>query len=148
MSSPCERLMTPRSVSRVFAMARPRRPASECDAVIAAARPEGTAAARARALARAIVEAAIEDIDRTPEDRLMLLLAPEPVSLVQLLATDADMGVTALVVRERLKRMEARSGQRLREWEWRTEDREIISTITAILAKRYARYLRLQKSFQ
>ncbi len=140
--------MMPRGIVRVFAMARPRRPACERDAVIAAARPDGTAAARARALARDVAQAAIEDIDRAPEDRLMLLLAPEPVSLVQLLATDAEMGASALVVRERLRRMEGRSGRRLREWEWRAEDREISSTVTAALAKRYARYLRVQKSVQ
>jgi hypothetical protein len=132
----------------VYAMARPRRPDAEREAVLSAPAGDGSAAQRARTLARAVVSAAVQDMDQDPGDRLVSLLMPLSVTPIARLATDPEIGTAGLIVRERMRRMEARGGRRLQEWEWCREDREIAATVTAVLAERYARLMRVKKSPQ
>ena len=136
--------MIPRAIAagRVFAMARPRRPATEAEIVRAAlAGQAGTAAQRARRLALAVAELALRDVDGDPGDRVLLLLGALDASPAAKLATDPQIDTAAMIRSERAQRMEARSWRRLPEREWNTEDRQTVAAVADTLAKRYARYL-------
>ncbi len=126
---------------RVFAMARPRRPDAERDAVREAARGQGPAKQRAAWVARRVAVAALQDIDLDPNDRIVKLLRLASGDPVDRLATDPDIDTASLILAERQRRAEARGGRRLPEREWAREDREIVQAVSARLAERYRRLL-------
>lgn len=135
----------PRGITRVFAMARPRRPESERLAVLAAASGDGSAQCRAARLARAVT-AYLGEVERTaPDDvtaiarRLAVRLAPSPV---EILATDPMIDTGALIRRERVARFEARECRQASPAEWEAETRVLLAAAEATLAERYARILR------
>lgn len=133
--------MMPRGISRVYAMARPRRPGAEKLAVRAAADGPGSAKARAQRLARAVAVRTLEEMDRQPHEQVITLLATLDPSPVAVLATDADIDTAALIRAERARRAEARGGRRLPEAEWPAEDRDVLESVRATLAERYRRHL-------
>lgn len=136
-------------ISRVFAMARPGRPAVERATVIAAARqlaPGMSARRAAELIARRVAAAVVRDIETADSDNLILqldqlasILTPGPVTT---LATCPDIDSAALVRRHRLAAFEARGCRHLRETEWAAERAGLIQALTATLTQRYARHLR------
>lgn len=132
--------MTPRGIgSRIYAMARPRRPAIECQLVRAAAPTSGSVAQRATAVARAVAAEALVAIDETePVVSILRALATDPVST---LARDPSIDTGATIRIERARRADARGGRRLPEAEWQGEDREILKMLRDTLARRYRAHL-------
>lgn len=129
-------------VSRVYAMARPARPAVEGELVRAAlANQPGTAARRARSLAATVARQALAAIDGDPADRALLLLDALVCSPAARLALDEAIDTAALVRAERARRAEARGWRRLSDAQGCAEDREIVAAVTAALTKRYSRHL-------
>ena len=129
-------------IGRVYAMARPGRPAAEREAVrAAAAAMTGSAAQRARRLAREVAEQALADIDGSPAERVILLLNAFDPSPLARLALDDEIDTGAIIRAERSRRMEQRRWRRLPEAEWAAEDRDIIDCAAQQLAKRYQRHL-------
>ncbi|UUL82231.1 hypothetical protein [Sphingomonas qomolangmaensis] len=129
------------TIMRVYAMARPRRPLSERDAVRAAAGVSGSVTCRATALARRVAAATIAEIDRPHAERILSLLNAMTGDPVTALATDAEIDTAALVVAARTRRLEARGGRRLPEAGWANEDREIAAEVAHVLARRYRAHL-------
>jgi hypothetical protein len=130
--------MRPRGlIGPVFAMARPRRPPAEANLVRAAADGPGCASQRALRLAARVAKATLADVDAVETDPVLVLLHALALNPVHQLATDPEIDTAALFRAERAKRADARGGRRLPEREWAAEDREIMATITAALARRY-----------
>ena len=121
----------------MFAMARPRRPEVERAAVVEAAAGAGTVTARAARLARAVAAAALAQVDLLPDDEIIGLLRALDPSPVARLALDPAVDTAALIIVERVRRLEARGGRRLAEREWRDEDQAILAAVATILARRY-----------
>jgi len=128
-------------IGPVFAMSRPRRPAAERDAVIAAAGPTGSAAQRARRVAQAVALAAIADVDRDPAERILALLRDLSPTPVDVLATAPEMGTAQMILSERVQRLRNRGGRRLSERAQDSEDKEIIAAVASVLSERYRRLL-------
>ncbi|WP_126172854.1 hypothetical protein [Altericroceibacterium xinjiangense] len=126
---------------RVYAMARPRRPALERVAVIEAAGDRGSASCRATRLAETVAAEAMRRIDADPAEAMIAALRLLDPSAVDILAADAEIDTASLIVAERVKRLEARGGQRLPEREWRHEDRATVEAVASVLARRYRKYL-------
>lgn len=130
---------------RVFAMARPRRPASEREALFAAAGESGSARARAARVARQVVAYLAAADGEDPSDvpalarRLAAQLSPTPIDT---LATSADADTAALIRSRRLAAFEARECHQLGPDAWAAETRKIMREVEAILSRRYARLLR------
>lgn len=133
--------MMPRGISRVFAMARPRRPEQERLAVLEGANGRGTASQRAARLAADVTALAIEEVDISPDDRVLSLLRDLAPTPARTLATDPTIDTAGLILAERTRRLASRSGRRLPEREWTQEDREIATAVTAVLMRRYRRIL-------
>ena len=131
----------PRGVLRVYAMARPRRPAAEREAVRAAADGRGSAAQRASRLADRVAAAALSYVDADPADRLLEIVRADK-SPIDTLATDAEIDTASLIVAERKRRLECRGGQHLPERQWLIEDRATVAAVASQLAERYRRHLR------
>lgn len=127
---------------RVWAMGRPRRPDAERAAVLAAAVGSGSVEARATRLARRVVADTIAEIDRDPSERVIALLRSLNPTPLQSLASDPEIDTAAIIRAERQARLDGRGGRRLPEAEWPIEDREVSRAAVAVLAKRYARYIR------
>lgn len=125
----------------VLAMARPKRPVTECAAVIEAASGNGSAAQRARRLADRVAAMAIEEVNRDPADDLTVMLRVLEGSPAYFLATDPEINTARLVSAERCKRLEARGGRRLPERDWHREDADIQIFVSNLLAERYRRFL-------
>lgn len=94
-----------------------------------------------KALARKVAKAALDDLQAMPGDRVAILLGMMANSPLARLAADPEIDTAALVRAERLRRLEARSWRHLPEREWAADDRAVIEAVTAILAKRYSRFL-------
>ena len=132
----------PRSIRAVYAMARPRRPDTEREAVReAAARQSGSCAQRARRIAGAVAVLALRELDGTPADRVLLLLGTLEASPLLTLAVDPEVDTAAAIRVERAMRMEARRWRRPTPAEWDADDRALLAAVTERLAKRYARHL-------
>lgn len=128
-------------VSRPFAMARPARPRAERLLVVEAAGRSGTIVERATRLARAVATTAMGAIDRDEADRVIELLRQLAPTSVDELASGPDFATGDLILRERVRRLEARGGKRLRAEQWAEEDREVLEVVVATLARRYRNYL-------
>ena len=126
---------------RVFAMARPSRPASERALVLEAASSSGTAAERAARLAKAVAATALDEIDREDAERVIGLLRQLAPTAVDQLATAPEFATAEMIVRERVRRLEARGGKRLSPPNWADEDREVLRAVVATLSRRYRTYL-------
>lgn len=131
----------PRGLQSVYAMARPRRPAAERAAVIAAAGRQGSAAQRAARLAETVARAALADIDGDPADRVIAALRSIEPTPVDILATDAEIDTASLIVAERVRRMQCRGGRRLAERAWPADDDETVRAVAETLARRYRKQL-------
>lgn len=132
-------------VGPVMAMARPRRPEAEREAVReAVAGSTGSAIERARRLAHAVASAALADIDRDPADHVIVLLRGLSPSPVDRLSTSAEIDTSGLIVAERLRRLRARGGRRLSERETEAEDAEVLGAVAATLSRRYRKILSAQ----
>lgn len=134
----------PRGIVAVYSMARPRRPAIEKHAVLAAAGTDGSMSRRATRLADRVARAALEYVDADPADRLLAILHGEDRAPIDTLATDAEIDTASLIVAERMRRLEARGGQHLPERQWLVEDRATVKAVADILAERYRRFFRSQ----
>lgn len=130
------------TLHRVFAMARPRRPACERVAVIAAAAalaPGASARAKAKAVASAVITELLEDAERCdPFDRAMFearqAIAHDPVVAI---VADAQIDLAGMLRRERLIEFEARGCVQLGPAEWERETLAICARLTARLEARY-----------
>lgn len=101
----------------------------------------GTVSQRAARLAHAVASASMEDIDRDEADRVIGLLRALAASAVDRLATNPEFGTGVLILRERVRRMEARGGRHLAPSEWKDDDRAVLKAVTATLSRRYRSYL-------
>lgn len=134
--------MRPKAISGVvFAMARPSRPASELEAVLAAS--QSISLGR---LAKLVASRAISEANRDPIDdlaialhELTIVMTPSPI---EALANDPDIDTANLVRMERIRRFEARGCRHLPERQWAAEDAEILAKIATRLANRYRRMVR------
>lgn len=128
-------------ITRIYAMARPARPAAERELVWEGAGSAGSIAERAGRLARLVATAAMAEIDQDDGDRVISLLrqiAPTPVDR---LATNPEFSTGALIVKERMRRLEARGGKHLPPTQWQEEDRQVVVAVAATLSRRYRTYL-------
>lgn len=129
-------------VGRVYAMARPCRPASERAAVReAVAGTHGSNAQRAARLAGTVAQASLQNLDGDAAGRLLSLLAMLGSSATAQLIADPDIDTAAAFRAERAARAEARGWRRLSEIEADEEDRQILASVTDLLRKRYVRAL-------
>ena len=127
---------------RVFAMARPKRPARERELVICAAGVDGRVSDRARRLAGRVAAEALADLDTAPSDRIISTLRGlDPSPSIQL-AVDRDVDTAALIRAERQRRLESRLYRRLSPAEADAEDLSILEAVANKLNNRYARILR------
>ena len=126
---------------RVYAMARPRRPVAEREAVLAAAGEIGSAKCLAERLARAVAAKAMEFVDADPADRMIALLGGESDDPVRTLAHDPEIDTIGLILAERKKRLECLGGQWPSERQWAAENRRTLEAIAATLAQRYRRMI-------
>ncbi len=126
---------------RVFAMARPSRPLGERDLVSTADSGAGTVSERASRLALSVANASMADIDRDDADRVIGMLRALAPTAIDRLANDPEFGTGALIVRERLKRLEARGGKHLHPSDWKDDDRAVIKAVASTLSRRYRSYL-------
>lgn len=88
-----------------------------------------------------VAELTLQDVDGSAGDKVLLLLRSLDAAPAAILATDPDIDTAAMIRRERVCRLEAAGGRRSLPGEWPAEDRELLRTVTAQLAKRYARHL-------
>lgn len=138
--------MIPKAIrSPVMAMARPRRPASEREAVrgIAKGMADLSAVEAARQIAKAVVSAYLADMARTDDLERALanarqVMDPDPAHD---LATAFDSAVAVKFAKERLHRFEARGCQQLGPNEWQRETRAIAAMAEKYLARRYRDFL-------
>ena len=128
-------------ILRVFSMARPSRPASERALVVEAASASGTAVERATRLAKAVAAIALDEIDREDAERVIGLLRQLAPTAVDQLATAPEFATAEMIVRQRVRRLEARGGKRLSQPQWADEDREVLKAVVATLSRRYRTYL-------
>lgn len=140
------REMKPRAVrSRVMAMGRPARPASERLALIkAAAGLDGSARQIARHVGAQVAAIAMRDADTDPQEAFANALAratrePTPA---ETLALSSEFDVAAMIGAERVRRYSARGCRQLSPLGWEAETRTIERRIAARLAGRYSRLLR------
>lgn len=126
---------------RIFAMARPARPAAERDLVWEAAGTVGPIAERAGRLARLVASAAMDDIDRDDSDRVIGLLRQLAPSPVDRLATSPEFSTGVLVMKERVRRLEARGGKHLPPAAWAEDNRQVLSAVASTLTRRYRTFL-------
>lgn len=134
----------PRGLIAVYAMARPRRPVVERQAVLAAAIGKGSQSQRAAQLADRVAVAALKYVDADPADRLANMLRDRDRTPVSILATDAEIDTASLIIAERVRRLESRGGQLLQERHWTAENRATVAAVAAQLTERYRRFLRTQ----
>ncbi|MBZ9650328.1 hypothetical protein K9B33_22615 [Sphingobium sp. 3R8] len=106
-----------------------------------AAGSEGSIAERAARLARSVAAAAMAEIDQDEGDRVIALLRQLAPSFVDRLATDPEFSTGALIVKERVRRLEARGGKHLPQSEWCEENRQVLHAVAATLARRYRTFL-------
>lgn len=129
---------------RVFAMARPARPAIERD-LVQAAEPtfrRASKSATAAAIARAVASDCIAFLEDDPLSTALEKLQPRPAaSPIVTLARCADTDTTALVTASRTRRFVARNCQELGPTRRNAETAEILVEVSAILAERYRRLL-------
>lgn len=127
----------------VMAMARPRRPAAERDAVRALANPSLSARRNADLIAGRVVRAYLADLERDdPMARALFdvqqRLEPDPAHA---LATARDSGASERFVRERTARFEARGCRQLALADWESETAEIAKAVRAYLSRRFRDHL-------
>lgn len=127
--------------SRVYAMARPRRPTLERDLVRKAAGGGGSAAARAARLAARVALATIAAVDELEEETVLSLLREFSNDPVMRLARDPEIDTARLIRNERAKQSEARGGRRLAEREWPAEDARTAAAVSVLLTRRYRSFL-------
>ncbi len=126
-------------------MSRPRRSASEAEAVKALGDSfEGSARAKAQKIAKAVVQAYLADEAREdPMDRALfqarLTVKPDPAHDI---ATASDNAVADKFAKQRLARFEARGCQQIGATGWQAETRAIAKIVTGQLSRRYRDFLR------
>lgn len=127
----------------VCAMARPRRPAAERDAVRGLASPTLSARRNADLIARKVVRAYLADLERDdPMARALFdvqqRLEPDPAHT---LATAHDSAASERFVRERKARFEARGCRQLSRSDWERETAKIATVVRAYLSRRFRDHL-------
>lgn len=130
-------------IGPVMAMARPARPPLEARLVCEAASALSckSAASRAAFIAHAVATVALKDLRGDAGDRFVALLDLAASSPIARLAIDAEIDTVAIVRAEAQRRLEARHWQHLPERDWEAEDRALVASVAAQLAKRYSRHL-------
>lgn len=136
--------MRPRGlIGPVMGMARPARPPSERETVVAAAKSVKGASANEKAgkIAAQVARRTIEFADTDPMSRALLRVTTQPTP-IETLATCPIIDTLRLVNERRAKRFEERGCQQLGPLEWAAETRAIEYEVSTLLTHRYRRWLK------